>query len=403
MSPKGAAWAGWQERRVGFHDETAPATTTDEPGRPRTGDRPLAGLGRVIVALRPSQNPENHSTYPVFRDAARAWWNGVNVYDFDVFHGDYRYGPSFALVLCLLAWLPFRAGADLGPAERGRRLLGDCGLVPSRLSRRRYGPWLRNFVLIAALLPAAHCLYSGQTNLLVFSLVAFAAIAILDERWWLAALLLAVRRAHQGLAAGRGTAAGRLLAAAAGVAVADRAAGGCRPAAAGGAALRGARPIRTVVSASYRAGPVRHTYRDAWTIWELISGPVNAKLYAWVQLGSAAIMLGLCLRQRPRLPPRLVLFVLACWTAWQLVFGPGTERNTFGLIAPLTGWAVVAALRQRRAAWLMGLSYFLTVISAVGGVEDLNPWLKTLHPLGILLFFAWFLWWNALECGTAMS
>ena len=54
-----------------------------------------------------------------------------------------------------------------------------------------------------------------------------------------------------------------------------------------------------------------------------------------VQLGTAAIALGLCLWQSRRLPPRrLVLFVLAAWTTWQLVFGPGTERNTFALIAP---------------------------------------------------------------------
>ena len=35
----------------------------------------------------------------------------MNVYDFDVFGADYRYGPSFALVFCPLAWLPYRVGA----------------------------------------------------------------------------------------------------------------------------------------------------------------------------------------------------------------------------------------------------------------------------------------------------
>ncbi len=63
----------------------------------------------AIIAAKTLQNPENHSTYPIFRDAARAWWQGLNVYNFDVFHGEYRYGPSFALVMCPLAWLPYRA------------------------------------------------------------------------------------------------------------------------------------------------------------------------------------------------------------------------------------------------------------------------------------------------------
>ena len=145
---------------------------------------------------------------------------------------------------------------------------------------------------------------------------------------------------------------------------------------------------------------IRHTYRDAWTIWELIAPPVNSRLYTLLQLGTAAAAAGLCVRQSRRLsPPRLALYALARWTAWQLVFGPGTERNTFATIAPLTGWAIVAATAQRRAVWLMGLSYLLTLVSAIGGVEDLDPRLKMLHPAGILLFFAWFLWWNHLECG----
>ncbi len=53
----------------------------------------------VVIAGKTLQNPENHSTYPLFRNAALAWWDGVNVYDRNVFGGDYRYGPSFAMVL----------------------------------------------------------------------------------------------------------------------------------------------------------------------------------------------------------------------------------------------------------------------------------------------------------------
>ena len=52
----------------------------------------------------------------------------------------------------------------------------------------------------------------------------------------------------------------------------------------------------------------------------------------------------------------------------------------------------------------MGLSFLLTILAAIGWVEDLYPWLKTLHPVGVLLFFAWFLCWNwwevNLECGA---
>ncbi len=262
---------------------------------------------------------------------------------------------------------------------------------------------LRSCVLIAAVMPAAHCLYASQTNLLVFSLVGFAAIAVLDERWWLAALLLSVAANVKVWP----LAAALLLTACWPRRLAWRLPIALLAVAALPLLVK---PPQAVLDQYFHwyqqlAGPaqVRHTYRDAWTIWEMISTPVNARLYTLAQLGSAAIMLGLTLRQRRRLPSRLlVLFVLAAWTTWQLLFGPGTERNTFALIAPLTGWAVVGAVRERRAAWLMGLSYLLTVVSAIGGVEDVNPWLKTLHPIGILLFFAWFLWWNSMECDPAI-
>ena len=93
--------------------------------------------------------------------------------------------------------------------------------------------------------------------------------------------------------------------------------------------------------------------------------------------------------------------MLVCWTSWQLVFGPGTERNTFALIAPLTSWALVVAFLEKRAFWLMALSYLLTILAAIGWVEDVYPWLRTLHPFGVGLFFAWFLWWNYREDAEA--
>ncbi len=268
-------------------------------------------------------------------------------------------------------------------------------------------PLARNLLLAVSVFPSAHCLYSSQTNLLVFSLVAFAAIAILDERWWLAALLLAIP-VHIKVWP---LAAALLLTA-------------CWPrrlawrlpiALAAVAALPLlARPPAWVCQqyiqwCRYLVGPtlIRHTYRDAWTIWELISSPVDPRWYAVLQLATAGATLGLCLWQANRLPPqRRVLFVLVCWTSWQLVFGPGTERNTFALIAPLTSWALVVAVLEKRAVWWMAVSYFLMILAAIGWIEDIFPLLKTLHPVGVLLFFAWFLRWNYweahLECGNLL-
>jgi hypothetical protein len=340
-----------------------------------------------VIVVKTVQNPENHSTYPLFHDAALAWWQGVNVYDRNVFGGDYRYGPSFAMALLPIAWLPYRLGAVLWALLNIGVAFAAIVALAKRILPGMQSPLARSLLLIFALFPSVHCLYSCQTNLLVFSLVVFAAIAVLDKRWWLAALLLAIP-VHIKI----WPLAGALLLAA------------CWPrrlawrlplALAAVAALPLLVKPPTEVLEQYLywyrhlVGPaqIRHTYRDAWTIWELFTKPVDPRLYVLLQLAAAAAALGLCVWQSLRMPPqRLVLFVLACWTSWQLVCGPGTERNTFALIAPLTGWAVVISFQEGRGRWL--------ILAAVGGVEELLPCFKAMHPVGVLLFFTWFLGWN---------
>jgi hypothetical protein len=373
---------------------------SSQPSRQEQFTRGLAiGLWlalAIIIAVKTIQNPDNHNTYPIYRDAARAWWKGENVYDSCFFGSDYRYGPSFAMAILPLAWLPDTAGAVIWALLNVGIAYWATSAMCRRILPSAATPRVRYYVLAAALLPATHCLYASQTNLLVFALAAFATIAILDERWWLAALLLAIdvhiKVWPLAVALLLTTCWPRRLAwrlPLAMVAIAAMPLLVMPPRVMLGQYAQWYQHVTGLVSNRHLA------YRDAWTIWELISSPVIPRLYALLQLGGAAVMFGLCLRQSFRLGPRrLVLYVLVCWTTWQLIFGPGTERNTFSLIAPLTGWAVVAAVAQRRAAWLMVSSYLLTLAPAIRGIEDLHPLLQVMHPLGILLFFGWFLWWN---------
>jgi hypothetical protein len=354
----------------------------------------------VVIVAKTAQNPQNHSTYPLFHDAALAWWDEVDVYDRNVFGGDYRYGPSFAMILGPIAWLPYTMGAVIWAVLN----IGVAYWAIVSLLRRVLpggeSPLARYLVLAISVFPCVHCLYACQTNLLIFSLVAFAAIAILDQRWWLAAFLLSIP-VHIKVWP---LAAGLLL-----MAFWPRRLAWRLP-----IALMAMAALPLVVKSPawvweqyvqwYRhlVGPaqIRHTYRDAWTIWELISSPVNPRSYALFQLVSAAGILGLCLwRSRHASSERAVLLVLVSWTTWQLLCGPGTERNTFALIAPLTSWAVVIAFIEARARWWMGLAFLLTVLSAVGGVEDLSSWLKAMHPVGVAMFFVWFAVYYCKESG----
>ena len=247
------------------------------------------------------------------------------------------------------------------------------------------------------LLGSARTIWSAQSNPLIFAAVAAATIAILDRRWWLAALLLAspVHIKVWPLAAAL------LLIA-------------CWPRQLGwrfavALLVLAAVPLLTkplpIVLARYHdwytamMGPmlqIRHEYRDAWTIWELFPLPVDLTGYLGLQLSTATGTLALCLWQKQRLQStaKLLTFVLGMWTAWQLTFGPGTERNTFGLIAPLTAWATVVAVAEHRGRVWMLVAVFCMDVLAIGQVEralaHICPHVpEAAHPLGVLLFALW--------------
>ena len=127
---------------------------------------------------------------------------------------------------------------------------------------------------------------------------------------------------------------------------------------------------------------------------------MNPHAYIALQLLTAAAVLGLCLWQAWRRQPvaRLLFFILVTWTSWQMLFGPATERNTFGLIGPLTSWGPIACFEQKRWRPLMALAFALMVGASCGAIERFVghyiPLASASHPIGVLMFFTWFLWWN---------
>jgi hypothetical protein len=354
-------------------------------------------LFAVALSVNACVRPSQHTNYsPCFESGSRAWWNNRNMYDHHVVPEDFRYGPLFAVALTPLAELPTWSGGLLWNwLNLGLFFWSVCALarrvLPCRWTLRQEAAFL-----LLALLGSARTIWSAQSNPLIFAAVAAATIAILDQRWWLAAVLLAapVHIKVWPLAAAL------LLIA-------------CWPRQLGwrfvvALLFLAAVPLLTkplpIVLARYHdwytaiMGPmlqIRHEYRDAWTIWELIAPPVNLTAYLGLQLSTAAGALALCLWQKQRLrsTAKLLTFVLGMWTAWQLVFGPGTERNTFGLIAPLTAWATVVAVYEHRGRVWMIVAIFFTDVLAIGQVErafvQACPAILAAHPLGVLLFAGW--------------
>ena len=352
----------------------------------------------VAVSVKCVVSPRMHTNYPHFEYGAKQWLAEEDMYAVQEVDGvrlDYRYSPAFAVAMVPLAALPNWLGGivfswlNVAPFFLAMRALPGR-VLPGRWTPQREAVWL-----ILVLAASLRMFWAVQSSPLVLALVVFGAIAARDRRFWLAAVLLAIP-VHVKIWP---VAAAMLLAA-------------CWPRQllgrfAVGLAGAGLIPFLTkpfsVVCFQYHAwyaalvGPmqVRNVCYDAWTIWELIHEPVSKTCYLLLQLSTALLALALVLRQRRQGsdPRRLLTFLLALWTAWQMLFGPGTERNTFGVIAPLTSWALITALEARRGrAWMLP-AFVLTTVLANGTVErTLAPWFPAVtaaHPLGVLLFAVW--------------
>jgi len=399
-----------------------------------------------------------HSVYPVFAAASRHWWADMSLYaDYEKTEkiDGYRYSPAFAVAFTPLARLPDRLGAILwGLASIGilfwslRVLVRDVFLPlplgegrgeggPSResstsdpntltltLSQGERGPAKtlsqrgkglpEGAFLMLTLVGSAVGIWSGQSNAILPALVALALAAIVRQRWWTAAWLLAVPVFIKLWP----LAIVLLLAACWPRQLIGRFAAAC-------AALAAApfltRPFEKVVWQYHEwyaslTGPLQgrwEGYRDAWTIWENLcplagrcadwQQPVNRHVYMALQLATAAAVLGWCLWQRRRAEMgkgNLLTLIYSIWASWQLLFGPGTEQLTYGIIAPATSWAVLVSFAEKKARWLTVAAWAMLALLAAGDIEKpilaVFPAGRILLPLGVVLFVAWLVWH---ECG----
>ena len=87
------------------------------------------------------------------------------------------------------------------------------------------------------------------------------------------------------------------------------------------------------------------------------------------------------------------------WVCWQLFLGPGTERLTYGIVAPFLGWAVATSVGREplRYAWAVTACVVVALFS-LGDIEKevlrLVPFAKALLPTGVAIFAAWLVWFE---------
>ncbi len=363
----------------------------------------------LALAARTVHRPHRHTVFPVLAGAADRWWQDAPLYD-DYRPLDYfRYPPTFAIGFTPLARLGPRPGGvawawlSLGVYVFGlRRAARD--VFPGVWTEHREAAFL-----LLAVVGALPGLWNGQSNALLAGVLLLGASALVRERWWAAAVLLALPAAVKLMplpltllccALWPRRLAGRCFVVLAAGLLAPFL---TRPPAAVCEQYRGWAGHLVEMSAERWPG-----FRDGWTLWlvtrHLAAGkggvpdlraPLDADWYRALQAAGGLAVLAACLALRRKGPPRgeLVTVTLALGSAWLMLLGPAVEAPTYAFLAPFLAWAVVqpgawpgGVTLARAAAVLVFVLGWGTLTRPLWGAV---PLLAAALPLGSGLFLAW--------------
>lgn len=355
----------------------------------------------AVITVKAAVLPNHRSVYPAFTAGTRDFLAGRHEHGREGF----LYGPTFATLFSPFAILPDSLGAMLWNWFNVAIMLYALLRFYREVLAVRWPQFSLGQFLSLTAIGAAGSLWSAQSNAAIISLILLAGVEIVNRRFWRAALFLAIP-VHIKVWP---IAAGMLLVA-------------LRPKA---LALRyvvclaalAALPL-VLVSPAYLAeyygmwgdtivtrqieprhwGGIGGGYRDGWTLWENLVGPVNKRVYSLVQLSAAALIFAWCMAMRyiKKDERFLVVGAISLWAAWQMLLGPGSERLTLAILAPVTAWTVLISFQQRQTRWLASIACALILIFSFGELERLferfAPWAQAMLPLGILLLGVNIVW-----------
>jgi len=351
----------------------------------------------IAVSIKFVAQPERKSVYPCFADSSINWWADRNLYDNEVYKTGFRYSPTFALAFTPFAILHPTLGGILWSALNIGLLVYALRLLVKEIFPGKWSQFQEAGFLILCLAGCTRAIWSAQSNSLVFALAVFAVVFLKKERWWLAAFILAAA-VHI-----------KLWPAALALLLMARFPFQLGPRFAAACALLVIPPFLTrpfpVVMQQYQnwhallTGPYRTLrqagLRDAYTIAEHFGTFIDDRVYTLLQLGMAGLALLWCLRlaKITSSPEAYFTGVLTTWVCWQLLVGPGTERLTFLLAAPVASWALIVSIKERCHPALALIAWLMLVPLGTGGVERLllpiAAWSPAILPLGIIPLMGW--------------
>ena len=364
----------------------------------------------AAVSVRTFVWPEKRTVFPVFSAGARHWWADESLYyPYSDNTGGYRYSPIFAIFMTPFALLGNTTGGVLWSwLNLGVYLLGLRWFVRDVLPGD-WPAWREALLYALGLWGAMRCAWNSQANILVIGCLLMAASALVRERWWQAAFLLAapvfLKLSPLAVALLFCALMPRKL----------------LPRFALVLLLGAALPFLTrppeIVLGHYRewhehlSGSAEARWpglRDGWTVFLLVRHAlgedldlritaVDSPLYRILQCGSGVLLAGWCLWQQRRGISRsqLILFTMAGGAAWLMLFGPATEFPTYVILAPFAAYALLDSWHTGRGFWTAGATWMLTAVlpwnAATGQFQDDVPLLFAVLPAGAACFLLWLL------------
>jgi alpha-1,2-mannosyltransferase len=348
----------------------------------------------VALCIKVLVEGNQHSVYGAFVTGPRGWWAGATMYT----DRGYYYSPTFSVLFTPFAIFPDRIGQMLWGLTSVGLLVWSLrvfyrDVLPSRWPRETEAAFLA-----LTLAGSLRGIWSLQSNTVLMACILFAAAALVRYRFWRAAWWFAAPvyiKVWPIVAAGLiGVHWPRKLLPRLLIALVAFAALPFATKAPGAVVNYYSTWLDRLANRQITVD--RFTgYRDAWTIWEQFSSPVNKHAFFLLQAGAGLAVFGfsLWLRKQQRSTAEFLTMTLFAWAAWQLLFGPGTERLTYLIIAPFAAWAAITSHYARKDLWLAAVGFITTFILGAGGVERilirLFPSAVALQPIGVVLLVAW--------------
>lgn len=350
----------------------------------------------VTLCIKAYLQPITHTVYPVFEAGSQSWRANQNLYVRSVY--EYEYSPPFAAAFVPFTYFATWSGGALWSLLNVALLYWSLRVLIRDVFPDSWSARQQSLFSILVVIGSARGFWSAQSNTLVFALVAGAASAIARRRWWAASFLLTipiyikvwpVAAALLLMACWPRQLIGRFVAAMATI-----------------AAFPFLTKPASIVVWQYQnyfqvltgAMQLRERYRDLWMLWEILCPPVIPQAYVILQLGMAVAALAMCLWQLQHAPSRrhVLTSILGIWVSWQLTLGPGVERNTFCLVAPLIAWGLITSFcsgERLLSRCLIASAFAMTMLFSFGAVERLLepvfPEVLAALPVGVVLFAAW--------------